>query len=179
MKLTYTHNEKSLQLRPLKGEIDPDESQFSVGKYKVEIKLRKRVLGKWGTLEGDMPDGLFSSISVMVDLRDDYAVLQHLASNTESEKPRLRSKNWESIATDELSKEKEKGPGEDPNTGGDSTVNSFFQSLYANADEDTKRAMLKSYTESGGTTLSTNWEEVGKGKVDVKPPEGSEWKQWG
>jgi len=38
---------------------------------------------------------------------------------------------------------------------------------------------MKSYQESGGTTLSTNWDEVRKSKVDVKPPTGSEWKQWG
>ena len=57
LKLTYTNGEKTLTLRPLKGEIDPDSSQFTVGKYKVEIKLKKRILGKWGTLEGDMPDG--------------------------------------------------------------------------------------------------------------------------
>jgi hypothetical protein len=33
--------------------------------------------------------------------------------------------------------------------------------------------MMKSYQESGGTTLSTNWDEVKKGKVEVKPPAGS------
>jgi suppressor of G2 allele of SKP1 len=38
--------------------------------------------------------------------------------------------------------------------------------------------MMKSYQESGGTTLSTNWDEVKKARVDVKPPEGSEWKKW-
>ena len=62
--------------------------------------------------------------------------------------------------------------------GGDAAVNDFFQKLYKDADEDTRRAMLKSYQESGGTTLSTNWSEVGKGRVEVKPPEGSEWKKW-
>ena len=69
--------------------------------------------------------------------------------------------------------------GEDPNVGGDATLNSFFQKIFKDADPDTQRAMLKSYQESGGTTLSTNWDEVGKGKVEVKPPQGSEWKRWG
>ena len=32
--------------------------------------------------------------------------------------------------------------------------------------------------ESGGTVLSTNWGEVGKGKVDRKPPDGMEWKEY-
>lgn len=78
-----------------------------------------------------------------------------------------------------MSSEKEKSQGEDPNVSGDSTVNNFFQQLYGNADEDTKRAMMKSYVESGGTTLSTNWEDVKKAPVEVKPPQGSEWKRWG
>ncbi|GMM32628.1 hypothetical protein DAMA08_053730 [Martiniozyma asiatica (nom. inval.)] len=37
----------------------------------------------------------------------------------------------------------------------------FFQTLYQNADADTQRAMLKSYTESNGTSLSMSWDEVG------------------
>ena len=78
-----------------------------------------------------------------------------------------------------MSSEKEKSTSEDPNAGGDTAVNGFFQQLFANADEDTKRAMMKSYVESGGTALSTNWDEVKKEKVPVKPPQGSEWKQWG
>ena len=57
-------------------------------------------------------------------------------------------------------------------------MNDFFQKLYADADEDTRRAMMKSFSESGGTTLSTNWDEVRKATVEVKPPEGSEWKKW-
>jgi hypothetical protein len=31
--------------------------------------------------------------------------------------------------------------------------------------------MIKSFTESGGTVLSTNWEEVGKGPVKGSPPQ--------
>ena len=65
------------------------------------------------------------------------------------------------MATSALEKDgKDKTTDEDPNAGGDAAVNGFFQQLYANADEDTKRAMLKSYTESGGTSLSTDWKEV-------------------
>jgi len=32
--------------------------------------------------------------------------------------------------------------------------------------------------ESGGTVLSTNWNDVAKAKIDVKPPDGMEWRQW-
>jgi suppressor of G2 allele of SKP1 len=87
-------------------------------------------------------------------------------------------KNWEGITTEILSSEKEITTEEDPNVGGDNTLNSFFQKIFGDADDDAKRAMMKSYQESGGTTLSTNWDEVKGGKVEVKPPAGSEWKKW-
>lgn len=32
--------------------------------------------------------------------------------------------------------------------------------------------------ESGGTVLSTNWNEIAADKVPVKPPDGMEWKKW-
>ncbi len=67
---------------------------------------------------------------------------------------------------------------EDEGTGGDPT-NRFFQQLYKNADPDTKRAMIKSYQESNGTALSTNWAEVKKETVKTQPPEGVVAKKWG
>lgn len=36
----------------------------------------------------------------------------------------------------------------------------FFREIYANANEETKRAMMKSFQESNGKALSTNWNEV-------------------
>jgi suppressor of G2 allele of SKP1 len=99
--------------------------------------------------------------------------------STPSTSKRKPQKNWDGITTNILSSEKEKTTDEDPNVGGDATVNSFFQKIFGDADDDTKRAMMKSYQESGGTTLSTDWSSVGKEKVSVKPPTGSEWKKWG
>lgn len=57
-------------------------------------------------------------------------------------------------------------------------VTDLFKKIYADANEDTKKAMMKSYYESGGTVLSTNWSEVGAKNVDVKPPDGCEFKKW-
>ena len=91
---------------------------------------------------------------------------------------RKQQKNWEGITTGILGAEKEKTTDQDPNVGGDATLNGFFQKIFGDADENTKRAMMKSYQESGGTTLSTNWDEVKKAPVEVKPPAGSEWKKW-
>jgi len=58
-------------------------------------------------------------------------------------------------------------------------VNGFFKKLYAGASPEVRRAMMKSFTESNGTALSTNWAEVGKGKVETQPPEGMEARAWG
>ncbi|CAN6846411.1 unnamed protein product, partial [Brassica oleracea] len=46
------------------------------------------------------------------------------------------------------------------------------------ADEDMRRAMKKSFAESNGTVLSTNWKEVGTKKVESTPPDGIELKKW-
>jgi hypothetical protein len=34
------------------------------------------------------------------------------------------------------------------------------------------------FQESGGTVLSTNWNDIGAKKTDVKPPDGMEYKKW-
>lgn len=49
-------------------------------------------------------------------------------------------------------------------------IDTFFKDLYANASEEARRAMNKSFVESGGTVLSTNWNDVGTRKVTPKPP---------
>jgi len=163
--LVYTHEDKILTLEPLKGQIDTEKSDYTVGKVKVEIRLVKLAHGRWGSLVGETADVLSTA--------------QWPASppSPSSSKP-TKQKNWEGITKNILEAEKPLTTDQDPNVGGDATVNEFFQKLFSDADEDTKRAMMKSYSESGGTTLSTNWDEVGKAPVEVKPPEGSEWKKW-
>jgi len=58
-------------------------------------------------------------------------------------------------------------------------VDAFFQTLFKGADEDTKKAMMKSYQESGGTALSTNWGEVATKKYAVDPPDGMVARKYG
>ncbi len=86
-------------------------------------------------------------------------------------------KNWDKLADEFTKKEKASNDDKEGNSdedmkvesdeeGGDA-VDSFFKKLYKGADPDTRRAMMKSFQESNGTALSTNWDEVGKKRVEV------------
>ncbi|ELP93562.1 chaperone binding protein, putative [Entamoeba invadens IP1] len=79
-------------------------------------------------------------------------------------------KDWDAInkqADEELKDVHEGGP------------NAGFQDLYRQATEEQRRAMNKSFVESGGTVLNMNWEEVEHKKFDVSAPEHAELKTWG
>nr|GMD56719.1 protein SGT1 homolog B-like [Ipomoea batatas] len=87
-----------------------------------------------------------------------------------SSKP--KGKNWDKLEAQMKKEEKEE------KLDGDAALNKFFRDIYQDADEDTRRAMMKSFVESNGTVLSTNWKEVGSKKVEGSPPDGMELKKW-
>ncbi|CAG9804556.1 unnamed protein product [Chironomus riparius] len=126
----------------------PEKSSHKATLHKVEITLAKRDFGKWGMLEKK---------------KEVISEQQQIA--VKSKKPQ----DW-----DKLAKEVEKTD----DTEGDAAVNALFKKIYESGTEEQRRAMNKSFQESGGTVLSTNWDEVRKDKVEVKPPDGTEFKQF-
>ncbi|KAJ2901514.1 hypothetical protein MKZ38_001742 [Zalerion maritima] len=76
-------------------------------------------------------------------------------------------KNWDQIGADDDDDEVEK-----------SNPDAFFKMLYQNSSPDQQKAMMKSFTESNGTALSTDWNDVSKRTVPTEPPEGVEAKKW-
>ena len=84
--------------------------------------------------------------------------------------PAKGPKDWDKWAREEEKRQiLEKDYDTDPTT-------HFFKEIFKNCDEDGKRAMMKSFVESNGRALSTNWESEKdkdyKGKDKIPPPEG-------
>lgn len=153
-----------LTLDPLWGTTDPDDYSYRVKATKIEVTLSKMTLGKWGGLKA--PSGGEAKARDKAPIKDESS---HLPAYPTSS--RNGPKNWDKVVHD-LTEEttsnpgsKAKGSGGSDDENGDD-VDGFFKQLYANSDDATRRAMVKSFTESQGTTLSTNWADVGKGKVE-------------
>lgn len=127
---------------------------------KVEIRLAKAELIHWTSLE-------YSKEPI---------VPQRINVASAAQKPSYpSSKNkvdWDKVEAEVKKQEKEE------KLEGDAALNDFFQKLYGDADEDTRRAMMKSFVESNGTVLSTNWKEVGAKKIEGSAPDGMEMKKW-
>jgi suppressor of G2 allele of SKP1 len=162
--------EYNFNIDPLYAPIDPAESKFRVTPNKVEVTLKKASQGvKWKSLEGDRQvEGAEGPKS---------AIPQHILTgkSVQDSAPayptssKSGAKNWDKLAAEDLDEKDE--------IEGDET-NHFFKKLYSGATPEQQRAMMKSYQESGGTVLSTDWSNVGNKTVVPEPPEGMEAKKY-
>ncbi|AMD19138.1 HBR237Cp [Eremothecium sinecaudum] len=139
----------------------PVEQSFSVKvmSKKFEITFTKKAKVQWKALESTEEVGSTPSQSTILQPNSDNknTVLKYPSSSK-------KGINWDSIKIDEDEGEEQE------------SADKFFQSIYADADPDTKRAMMKSFIESNGTALNTDWAEVSKGRVKPCLPDGTELK---
>ncbi|KAJ5379024.1 hypothetical protein N7509_012143 [Penicillium cosmopolitanum] len=163
-------------LDPLFAPIDPSTSKVSVMGTKIELVLQKQTAGqKWHALESSATE-----TTVITD-RPAAPSAPTPSGPAYPTSSRHGAKDWDKVASSLTSSKskgkkketKEEAAGDDSDAesvdsdfGGDA-VDGFFKKLYAGADPDTRRAMMKSYVESQGTSLSTNWSEVGNKKMEV------------
>ncbi|KAJ2723403.1 Cochaperone protein [Coemansia sp. Benny D115] len=140
-----TGSENNYEFDPLMHEIVPGGSSYEVLSTKIELKLKKAQPGlKWEHLEETEAQQMAQAKSKLA-----------LSSSR-------KGVSWDAIAA-EAEKETKLKPSEQ-------SINELFQTIYKDADLETRRAMMKSYTESNGTALSTDWKSVSKGKVETVPP---------
>ncbi|KAF3932949.1 hypothetical protein ABW20_dc0102054 [Dactylellina cionopaga] len=188
-------SEFSFSLDPLFHNINPSTSTYKILGTKVEFTLQKSEAGrKWSSLESTEPvASADSKTSAPPPVKPADKPPAYPTSSKSGPKNwdkvvsdlAASSKSSKSAAKDTADSSKDKKDDEDIDYAdlvdddfSNDPVNGFFKKLYKDADPDTRRAMMKSYVESNGTALSTNWGEVGKGKVETSPPDGMEAKKW-
>lgn len=148
-------SEYNYNLDPLFAEIIPSESKYKVYSTKLEIALRKKEANKWPQLEKQAVEGRNDTQGE--DKKDDPSGLVYPTSSK-------KKINWNNFKIDD---DTEEG---DPND--------FFRKIFKDVDEDSRRAMMKSYVQSNGTVLTTSWDEAKDKEFEVLPPDGMEVKKW-
>lgn len=131
------------------GEIMPSESKIEILTTKVDIKMKKLLSGMWNSLEAP-PEGL---------------------EKEPVKRPKYPSSSKNPVNPDEINVEDDKKTG-------DAALMDFFQKIFANSNEEQQRAMNKSFWESGGTSLNTNWKDVANKTIEPSAPDGMELKHW-
>ncbi|POS82565.1 hypothetical protein EPUL_006117, partial [Erysiphe pulchra] len=165
---TSVHNTCNFNIKPLFSNIDISKSSYRVTPHKIEVTLHKSDSAlKWPNLQFSEPSLINESKEPAHGKRDDSKDIKfHSQAPVYPTSSKTGPKNWDTVVGKEVEDEDADGP------------DAFFKMLYKNADADTKRAMIKSYQESNGTSLSTQWSDVGSRKFEVIPPEGVEVKKW-
>lgn len=148
----------------LTNPIDPEKSSFRVFGTKIELTLVKKEQGNWKELVKTETEATTTTTTT----KNNTSLDEMRTALNEPKLPSFHGNDLEKAAEEEL-KEIEKNEQEH----GD-----LFQSLFKDADDDTKRAMMKSYIESQGTALSTSWDDVKDKKYEVDPPTGMEAKYY-
>ncbi|KAJ3067000.1 Cochaperone protein [Podochytrium sp. JEL0797] len=144
-----------LDLDPLYEPIVPTDSKHAILNTKIELKLKKKTIGlKWADLERSTPSD--PTTAPIASAASGTAAAPVYPSSSK------KQTNWDAVVKDH----------EEDKPEGEAALHALFKNIYKDASDETRKAMVKSYQESGGTCLSTNWAEIGAKKVEVTPPEG-------
>ncbi|OBR11593.1 CS domain-containing protein [Colletotrichum higginsianum IMI 349063] len=173
IRMTHIPGHEPLYTIPLWGQIDPAGSKHTVTANKIEFSLKKLEAGKWPTLQRSQdaaPAAPKAAAPAATPATPSASTTQKPAAAGSSNAPAYPTssksgpKNWDKLEGIDDDDEKD--------------INAFFKTLYKGATPEQQRAMMKSFTESNGTALSTDWDDVKARKVDTMPPEGVEAKKW-
>lgn len=174
-------------LDPLFGQVKVEKCIPRILPTKIEVILAKAQSGqKWSALESsESVAATTAGVDKIDNDQDNAAVISELKPTAPAYPTSSKSgpKDWDKIVKDvrkaeNNGKDNEDFADDDDDFDDGDDTNKFFKKLFKGATPEVQKAMMKSYTESNGTALSTNWEEVSKGKVDTVPPDGMEAKHW-
>lgn len=164
IRLDDSGREYSCGYDPLYAELTEAAPAVSVRPMKVEISVVKAQPYQWPTLERQAATAAAVVPASVVSGAPASAVP---ATAKDLKYPNSKGKDWSAVKLDEE---------EDAKPEGEAALNKLFQQIYGDGSEEQRRAMIKSFTESGGTVLSTNWDDVKRKKVEAQPPQGMEAK---
>eukprot|EP00752_Nemacystus_decipiens_P010675 g9506.t1 len=159
-------------------EVLPEKCRKRFMASKLEVTLTKKSPADWPELEGTAAPATRPAAAVAPSASSASTAATAAAPvqepPTKVPRPYSSTKDWD-VVEKEVQKELDSEKPE-----GEQALNDLFKSIYGKADEDTRRAMVKSFQTSGGTVLSTNWDEVGKADYEKErqAPKGMEWKTW-
>ena len=147
----------------LTNSIVPEKSSYKItSAMKCKLELQKEVEDfNWVNLEVNKDDNSLNNPK-------DKVIHGYYPSSSKVKK------DWS-----QLDKEIDEQEKEDASKDGNEGMWRLFRDIYAKGNEETRRAMIKSFQTSGGTVLSTNWNEVKdkdyEGKDRPEAPQGQEW----
>ncbi|UJR27193.1 hypothetical protein I4U23_008489 [Adineta vaga] len=163
VKLPSSESEYNLEI-DLAYPINSDRTDFKINTANIEIRLYKVDAIQWTSLDTQHKPN--APPIIMNRAPDTKPVPPSYPSSSK------KAKDWNKLEVEITKEEKEEKPE------GDAALNKLFQQIYRDGTDEQRRAMNKSFSESGGTVLSTNWDDIAKQKTECKPPDGMEWKSY-